>query len=154
MMKDIFESYMEDNRTRQKDSVNGMMGVEFVEAQEEEQSATFRFTVLPWEANRYGKLHGGIMGTMLDHSCGLAVSGYTGFNGVTLSMSVDYIRSATVGDHLLCKATLVSTGRRVIRVRGELYHESTGELVATCSATFYNKGEHTQTTTKQESAHV
>ncbi|MGN0712675.1 MAG: PaaI family thioesterase, partial [Anaerovoracaceae bacterium] len=92
-----------------------------------------------WEANRVGGLHGGIMASMLDHACGLTATAWLGHWAPTMSINIDYIRPAEIGDHLLAAATVVSLGRRLIRMRGELRSEETGKVVAACSATFFNK---------------
>jgi len=129
----------EDSCIRQKDTVNGMMAPEFVDVDPEAMTATFCYTVHPWEANRVGQLHGGIMTTMLDHVCGLTVSAWLGHWAPTMSMSTDFIRPASVGDRMMVTARIISMGRRLIRVRGDLVNEATGKLAASCNATFFNK---------------
>lgn len=128
-----------DSCVHQKDTVNGMMAPEFLEVNAADLSAVFRYIVRPWEANRVGGLHGGIMTAMLDHACGLMASAWLGHWAPTMSMNIDYIRPAKPGDHLLATAAIISPGRRLIRVHGQLAHESSGKVVATCSATFFNK---------------
>ena len=73
----VLNELLEDVHTRQKDTVNGLMAPELHSIQLEEASAAFRYTVHPWEANRFGQLHGGIMTTMMDHACGLTATAYT-----------------------------------------------------------------------------
>jgi uncharacterized protein (TIGR00369 family) len=138
-MKEAMNRMIGDDLSRQASSVNGLMIPALVDVNPAEQSATLRFSVLPWEANRVSGLHGGIMAAMLDHTCGLTASCYLGHWAPTMSLSVEYIRPANMGDCLLATATLMSMGRRLIRMRGELRQESSGKLVATCSATFFNK---------------
>lgn len=135
----ILTALAKDSCERQKETVNGMMAPEFVDVDPEAMTASFRYTVHPWEGNRVGMLHGGIMATMLDHVCGLTVSAWLGHWAPTMSMSVDFIRPANVGDTLLVRAAIVSLGKRLIRARGELVNESTGKIIASCSATFFNK---------------
>ena len=129
----------EDSCIRQKDTTNGMMAPEFLDVDPAADTAVFRYIVQPWEANRVGGLHGGIMASMLDHACGLTASAWLGHWAPTMSISIDYIRPAEIGDRLLAVATVVSFGRHLIRVRGELRREQTGKVVAACSATFFNK---------------
>ncbi len=116
-----------------------MLEPEFVTATETPQSATIRFHVLPWEGNRVGILHGGAIASMLDQICGLTSSAYMGHWGPTLSLNIDFVRPANVGDVLLATATILSTGKRIIRLRAELTDEKSGKLVAACSASFFNK---------------
>ena len=135
----VLTELLEDVHTRQKDTINGLMDPQLHQINVDEQSVTFRYTVLPWEANRYGQLHGGIMTAMMDHACGLAVTAYTGYKAPTLDLSADFIRPANVGDHLLVKAEVLSAGRTVIRMRAEIRPQETGKVIAACTANFFNK---------------
>lgn len=134
-----FEEYIKDDLERQNQMANGMMKPSFVGADPEGMSVTLHFPVLPWELNRVGTLHGGVMATMLDHTLGLAANCYVGSWAPTLSLNVDYIRPAHLGDEILATATVVFIGRRVVRMRGQLILQGTGKLVASCSASFFNK---------------
>lgn len=134
-----FQNFMEDNRTRLKDTVNGMMQAQYVDADPSARSVTLRFPVLAWEGNRAGMLHGGIMASMLDHVSNLTVSYYLGHWAPTLSMNLDYIHPAALNDQLLATASVISQGKKIIRVSGKLVNEKNGKLIATCTATFFNK---------------
>ena len=135
----VLTDLIDDVNTRQKETTNGLMAPQLVCVDEAAQSATFRYEVLPWEANRVGGLHGGIMATMLNHVCGLTVTGYIGHWAPTMSLNMEFIRPANIGDRLLVTATVVSIGRRVIRMCGEIVNEASGKLIATCTASFFNK---------------
>lgn len=134
-----FQEFIADNNTRLKDSVNGMMKAEYVDGNPQTSSVTLRFPVLPWEGNRTGLLHGGIIASMLDHVCNLTVSYYLGHWAPTLSMNLDYIRPAPIGETLLATASIISQGRKIIRISGRLTEEKSGKLIAICTATFFNK---------------
>lgn len=134
---DVLHELLDDVNTRQKDTVNGLMAPAFHSLHPEDQSATFCYIVHPWEANRFGQLHGGIMTTMMDHACGLTITAYTGHKAPTLHLTTDYIRPAAVGEELLVTACIVSAGRRVIRMRGEICRQDSGKLVATCTGSFF-----------------
>jgi len=134
-------SLLEDVHTRQKDTLNGLMAPALHEVNPDSQSITFCYTVLPWEANRFGQLHGGIMTAMMDHACGMTITAYTEKQPPTLNLTTDYIRPADVGDELLVTASIVSAGRRIIRMRGEILQRNTGKLVAACTGSFFVKEE-------------
>lgn len=138
-IESAFTAFLKDDLTRQGQMVNGMMAPTFVDADPDAMSVTLAFTVHPWEINRAGGLHGGVMASMLDHTLGLTAACYLGHWAPTLSLNIDYIRPANLDDKLLAKATVLSLGRRIIRMRGELLQAQTGKLVASCSATFFNK---------------
>lgn len=135
----VLTELLEDIHTRQKDTVNGLMAPEFHSIEMDARSATFCYTVFPWETNRFGQLHGGIMTTMMDHACGMTATAFTGHRAPTMTLTTDYIRPASVGDQLLVTAAVVSEGRRIIRMRGEIRQEESGKLIATCTASFFNK---------------
>ena len=139
ILRERLMALAEDSCVRQKATTNGMMAPEFLRVDPESATAVFRYIIHPWEANRVGGLHGGIMASMLDHACGLTATAWLGHWAPTMSMNIDYIRPAEIGDRLLAAATVVSLGRRLIRMRGELRNEATGKVVAACSATFFNK---------------
>ena len=135
----VLTELLDDVHTRQRDIVNGLMAPQLVSVDENRQSATFRYVALPWETNRVGGLHGGVMASMLDHACGLTVTAYIGHWAPTMSLNMEYIRPASIGDSLLVTAWAVAVGRRTIRMRGEITSEATGKLIATCTASFFNK---------------
>lgn len=133
------EALLTSIRTQQADAVNGMMKPELVSINDDGTAVTFRYPVLPWESNRVGILHGGIITAMLDNACGLLASSLHQRWTPTLSLHVDFIRPANIHDQLLVTASFVSTGRHVLRLHGLLTNEKSGKTIAACSATFFVK---------------
>jgi uncharacterized protein (TIGR00369 family) len=64
-----------------------------------------------------GALHGGILATLVDVACSMAVIAQTGDSVYTVDMRVDYLRPATAGEYT---------------VRGEVVR--LGRTLATCDA--------------------
>lgn len=138
-VKIAFQEFINENQTRLKDSVNGMMKAEYIDCNPKLRSITLRFHALPWEANRSGLLHGGIMAAMLDHVCNLTVSYHLGHWAPTLSMNIEYIRPAHIDDVILATAEIISAGKRILRINARLQDANSSKLIASCSASFFNK---------------
>ena len=70
---------LQENNIQQKDLINGMMQADDAGCCFADKTITFAFPVQPWQANRAGHLHGGIICTAFDitiaalarlHECG------------------------------------------------------------------------------------
>jgi uncharacterized protein (TIGR00369 family) len=90
--------------------------------------------ISPAHCNARGFLHGGVIASLTDNAMGLSLAKLTGASAVTVSLSVDYVRSATPGQWLQIEP-------RVIRAGGNLGFVDAlvtagGETVARASATF------------------
>lgn len=105
---------------------------EFVDCCFEEQRITYRFTPQPWQKNERGDVHGGILGCWFDSAIGTAAIFAAGWReAVTSDLTVSYLRPMDGEGHAIVHAYIVKNGRSIIRLRGEMYCEETGKLVAT-----------------------
>ena len=57
---------LQENNIQQKDLINGMMQADDAGCCFADKTITFAFPVQPWQANRAGHLHGGIICTAFD----------------------------------------------------------------------------------------
>jgi uncharacterized protein (TIGR00369 family) len=82
-------------------------------------------------------LHGGVAASLLDSAMGHAAGTKApqGHYTVTAQLNVNFIRPAWEGETLVSTGVVVHSGLRTAVTRGEI-HTSTGQLVATGSATF------------------
>ena len=107
--------------------------------------ARCRMTLDERHTNRHGALHGGLVAVMLDNAMGatgsLAISRETVHPMLTISMNVDFIASAQVGDTLVAEGWIVGGGRKTKFIHGHL-HDQTGKLIATGSGVFKPVPEH------------
>lgn len=118
--------------------LNKEMGVEIGELQD--GAATTR---LAWREDLVGNpatgvLHGGVITTLLDATCGLAV-----FMALpepdsmaTLDLRIDYLRPATPRRDVQAVATCYRMTRSVAFVRGRAHHGDPDRAIATCQAAF------------------
>ena len=89
----------------------------------------------PHLRNRAGKLHGGVIFSLVDIAMGLACSSAHGFDqqSATIECKINYIRAVSDGD-VLCTARVIHPGRRTLVVEAEVYQEQ--KLVAKAQGTF------------------
>lgn len=85
-----------------------------------------------------GVVHGGLVTTMLDNACGIAVAAKTGRHGeiATLDLRIDYMRPAAPGEDIFVHADCFKVTTSIAFVRGVAYNADLNDPIATCSATF------------------
>lgn len=128
----------EENNTYRQHEVNGMLSPVYADCSIEDRSVTLEFEVKPWEANRAGILHGGVICTMLDHVAGTAVMTMAGGWCPTVDIDVRFLKPGKIGDRLVGVGRFVSAGRRVFQMEAKLYNKETGDIIATSTSTFLN----------------
>lgn len=130
---------IKENNIDQKDSINGMMRPQKVSCSFAEKSLTFAFPLQPWQVNRVGNLHGGIICTAFDLTVAALARFYAGENfAPTISLDVKYIRPVKTDDTLIVKATATAAGRRITQLVCEAYSQNTGKLAATGASVYMN----------------
>ncbi len=119
-------------------ALNNAMGLEIDDLGDGE--ATMR---MPWD-DRFigdpstGALHGGAITVLMDSACGAAA--FMGLERVdaiaTLDLRIDYMKPATRGQPVTCRARCYKRTRNVAFVRGYAYHADPEDLIAAATATF------------------
>lgn len=127
-----------ENLTTKQGEVNGMLAPVYADCSVEDRTVTLEFEVKPWEVNRAGILHGGIICTMLDHVSGTAVMTMAGGWCPTVDIDVRFLKQCKVGDKIRGVAHFVSAGRRILQLEAKLYNIETGDIVAASTSTFLN----------------
>ena len=89
----------------------------------------------PQLRNRGGKLHGGVLFSLVDISMGLACSSSHGFDqqSATIECKINYIRAVSDGE-VLCIAKVIHPGRRTLVVEADVLQGD--KLVAKAQGTF------------------
>jgi uncharacterized protein (TIGR00369 family) len=86
--------------------------------------------------NSRGLIHGGLIAALADNamglSCGVKLGG--GARLVTVSMSIDFISSAHIGQWLVVESEVIKTGRTLCFAQCRVTAD--GELIARANATF------------------
>lgn len=85
-----------------------------------------------------GVIHGGVITSLLDNTCGIAVGSKTQLVGAiaTLDLRIDYMKPATPKEDILAFAECYRVSRNIAFVRGLAYHTDRGDPIATCAAAF------------------
>lgn len=114
-----------------------MLGVELVRWAEGE--AEFRHVPRAEHLNRQGRLHGGLIATLLDAACG-----YAGLHAphdqppaqaATISLTINYL--APAGEEpLRIRGRVTGSGRRVFFTSGEILGETSDTVLATAQGAY------------------
>ena len=101
----------------------------------DEGAAHVALSLGPHLRNRGGKMHGGVIFSLVDITMGLACSGAHGFDrqSVTIECKINYLRSVSDGD-VLCIAKVIHPGRRTFVVEADVMQGD--KLVAKAQGTF------------------
>ena len=87
-----------------------------------------------------GVLAGGVITTVLDHVCGLAVTGRSGGGSATLDLRIDYMRSAEPGRDVFARAHCYKLTRTIGFVRAIAYEDDPEDPIATAQGAFALSG--------------
>ncbi len=89
-----------------------------------------------------GVIHGGVVTTLLDTVCGLAVMSAVRLKSpvATLDLRIDYLKPATPGEAVLAFAECYKLTRHVAFVRGVAYHDDRDKPIANCASTYMIRG--------------
>ena len=118
--------------------IHEMMKKSFVACSEKEQWITLSYEVEEWEQNPIGTMHGGLIATAIDSTCGILVRYLSGtLRTPTVSMTINYLATVPVGERLLVTARAVKVGRSLVNLCAEAVLESSKKTAATATAVFF-----------------
>ena len=118
--------------------IHEMMKKSFVACSEKERWLTLAYEVEEWELNPIGTMHGGLIATAIDASCGLLVRYLSGsLRTPTVSMTLNYLTPVQVGERLLVTVRAVKVGRSLVNLCAEAVLENSKKTAATATAVFF-----------------
>lgn len=98
---------------------------------------------LPWDERFVGHpdtgvLHGGVVTTLIDTACGMAVQVALMRTAAiaTLDLRIDYLRPSTPRQELFAEAVCYKLTRHIAFVRAKAWNDDPDNPVANCVATF------------------
>ena len=125
-------------RTRAADTINAMVEMELVSADEESRTMTLRFPLRHWEMNPVGRTHGGILCTLLDMAMGgIAYACSDADFTPTIQMSVNFVKGSETGEDLYVEAVCDHCGSRMLMTRA-VARLKPGDVVATAVGSYAN----------------
>ncbi len=84
--------------------------------------------------NLNGRLHGGLLMTLIDNSTGIAAAS-VGKRAVSATTSITFIKGAKPGDFVIATANVLNVDGPVINLKIIAHDKATGNTLATCIAT-------------------
>src|SRR3546814_5395011 len=84
--------------------------------------------------NPFGRLHGGIIATIMDMSMGHLIRHEMGVGGATLDMNVQYLRPIT-GPTAHCEGAFLKRGRNICFLESRMYNAD-ADLAAVATSTW------------------
>ena len=99
---------------------------------------------VPWREDLVGDpdtgvIAGGVVTTLLDHTCGMAMAAAAGtepFSTATLDLRIDYMRPAAPRAGVIAEAHCYKLTRTIGFVRAEAWDVDKSDLIATAQAAF------------------
>ena len=114
-------------RLRQGYEMLIMLDPEIVEADGTTLEATYKFAPAVWMKNEFGIISGAAAAAIMDVCTSITAQAIIGDN-ITLDMNVSYLRKLSAEKDFTVKVITVKPGRKVLRLRGEMYDGITGKL--------------------------
>ena len=85
-----------------------------------------------------GVIHGGAITSLLDHGAGAAIASVVqgAMMMATLDLRIDYMKPATPGLDVFAHVHCYKKTKNIAFIRGEAFHDSPDDPIATCQASF------------------
>lgn len=104
-----------------------------------EGKSTFCTKTAEKHSNMYGTVHGGTLASISDIAMGTSCI-TLGKRVVTIDMNISYIKGAPAGSTLTAIGEVISNGKTIMRVVGEIYDEQ-GQLLVRSQASYFVTGD-------------
>lgn len=121
-----------------KTMMNGMLDGKLIKCDPDDDTAIIAYETKHWENNRAGFLHGGVLASMLDLSMGdLSICYSDALWTPTVTLEVKYVRPTKIGDTVLVKVELLSSGKRINQLRAIATSKDSGKILGSASGTYF-----------------
>ncbi len=121
------------------DKFGDWLGYEVTVIDYENNSAELALKLREDHLSLAGRVHGGVVSSYLDFSCGAAVFTTMHEKDVasTVELKVNYFKPLEIGKTLFCKSKIIHSGNRLRTAQALLFVDQEKEPVAMATATFY-----------------
>jgi uncharacterized protein (TIGR00369 family) len=101
-----------------------------------EKSVTMGLRLAKAHTNSRGLIHGGLIAALADNAMGYSCAQVTGWNIslVTISLAVDYVGTADIGQWLAIECEVIKTGNTICFAQGLI--KADGAVIARANGTF------------------
>lgn len=100
----------------------------------EEGYIEMEVTIRKEMCNPYANIHGGMMSLVIDEAIGWAiVSSSFELQYTSVSLNVDFLYAAALGEAIIAKAKIVRAGKKIVNVDVEVYNTA-GRILAHCTS--------------------
>ena len=101
-----------------------------------ERSVTMGLRLAKAHTNSRGLIHGGLIAALADNAMGYSCAQVTGWNIslVTISLAVDYVGTADIGQWLAIECEVIKTGNTICFAQGLI--KADGAVIARANGTF------------------
>lgn len=119
------------------DRMNASLGLEVKNFSRKGKHAEidYEYTRKEQQLNPYGGVHGGIVCTVFDTAIGIGADALSGHLVTTTDLSTSFLRALN-GETYKIHVEYTHIGGRLISGIGYMYDKESGELCATCMATY------------------
>ena len=125
------------NIINEKKQFVSLLKPEFVKCNLINKELTIKFIVEEWELNPQNSLHGGITATIFDTTFGFLCKYFSNNNPITtISLTTNYLKPIWNGDIIKANTKIVSLGKNIINLTGEIFTNENDIISATSSASF------------------
>lgn len=132
--KDIryFENY------RHPDRFGQLIGYEVTAFDRDARTAKVALTLRDDHLSPAGRVHGGVVSSLLDYTCGIAACTTLGPSDLlaTVELKVNYFHPLKQGEHIEAEGRVVFRGKKLCVLSALLHRTGSSEPVAMATATF------------------
>lgn len=133
ILTQVFLTELDDG----KEHIYDKMGGRFAGCDYKSKVAEAEFFVREWELNSIQTMHGGLIATAVDITCGVLVRFFKrSGSAATVQLSVDYLKPLSGGEGFIVRAKINKQGRRIIFLTAEVISKDSGQTAATASGVF------------------
>lgn len=114
-----------------------MMAPGFEKCNSIEKTLTLSFSIMKWQLNPGGIMHGGLITTAFDTAFGTLTHFYAKEKAITtVDISTSFLKPIPFEDTLYVTVKINSLGKTIVSLTGEAHLKSTKILAATGASTF------------------
>jgi uncharacterized protein (TIGR00369 family) len=135
--REWLEEELNFRNVRKTQTLDGRLGAKLEDCNDARQELTLRFPVQEWQVNELGRLHGGMINTMVDMAMSLVIYCFSRQSiPPTVSMTTNYLRPVPMEGSVLVRAHVTSIGKRYATAYCEVLLPANSKVACTAIGTY------------------